>query len=447
VALFAKFIPCFTAAKLTGFNLREAGAIGSLMSCKGSVLHPILTKILLITFVSLVELIVLNVGLSAGVLDTRTFSMFVVHAIIVTFLTTPLTLLFYPERVRVHEGTTIARAPRPAAIATDAETRAKSTDDDDEHKNSFALILDKVEQLPAAMALSQLLQSSSPSGSLTPSGQSVDSRATSNTVTINALRLIELTNRVSAVFKSQEAEHLLHNDTIVSVIRTFGYLNRLIVSAALSVVSYDEFSSVIAKHVKDTDSQMVIVPWPRGATTIVEDDASTASARNPFDGVFHKTTTMDQTSSVVYSEYIRKIFLTSPADVALFVDRGTTGPCAGVSGTSAISAAASGMTHLFLPFFGGPDDRLALNFVVQLCVNGMVSATVVRIGKRDDTSSLVNEKIIAAGVGHSVSPFIFKHAWSDILCSFLSGRLWQQRIPSTANNQPKFVSNLTPQTT
>jgi Kef-type K+ transport system membrane component KefB len=34
-AFFSKFIACGLTAKLTGFNLREAGAIGALMSCKG----------------------------------------------------------------------------------------------------------------------------------------------------------------------------------------------------------------------------------------------------------------------------------------------------------------------------------------------------------------------------------------------------------------------------
>jgi hypothetical protein len=57
----------------------------------------------------LVELIVLNVGLQAKILDTRTFSMFVVHAIILTFMTTPLTLLFYPERFHVHVNSNKAR--------------------------------------------------------------------------------------------------------------------------------------------------------------------------------------------------------------------------------------------------------------------------------------------------------------------------------------------------
>ena len=35
VAFFAKFLGCFVTAKLCGFNIRESGAIGTLMSCKG----------------------------------------------------------------------------------------------------------------------------------------------------------------------------------------------------------------------------------------------------------------------------------------------------------------------------------------------------------------------------------------------------------------------------
>jgi Kef-type K+ transport system membrane component KefB len=35
VSFFAKSVPCFTVAKLFGFNLRESAAIGALMSCKG----------------------------------------------------------------------------------------------------------------------------------------------------------------------------------------------------------------------------------------------------------------------------------------------------------------------------------------------------------------------------------------------------------------------------
>ncbi|KAG6853435.1 hypothetical protein C0991_004435 [Blastosporella zonata] len=356
VAFFAKFIPCFGAAMATGFNWRESGAVGSLMSCKG-----------------LVELIVLNIGLQAGILDTRTFSMFVVHAVILTFMTTPLTLLFYPPKYRTRDG------PKSDHLAEGgAATRPYSAGDT---KIRFAMVLDRIEQLPAAMTIAHLLHPSGTSSSSLLQAPSDNTEKTleklpvSPRISIYALRLIELTSRTSAVLKSKAADSLVFTDPVVSVFRTFGQLNNLLVSAALSVVSHEDFPSAVSKHVVETDSQMVIVPWSRGSTEI--DDETDTGAHNPFDGVFHKTstTTRDQTSSVVYSEFIRNVFSTSPTNVALFVDRGIT-----------TSHTGSDAQHLFLPFIGGPDDRLALAFVVQLARNSSVHATVVRIEQTEDLS-------------------------------------------------------------
>ncbi|KAG6861961.1 hypothetical protein C0995_009145 [Termitomyces sp. Mi166 len=361
VAFFSKFGACYGAAYLTGFKWRESGAIGALMSCKG-----------------LVELIVLNIGLQAGILDTRTFSMFVLHAVILTFITTPLTLLFYPEKYRAHAGC-------ERDHSKEAGTGPRQFHDD-ENKTRFALILEKTGQLPAAMTISQLLQPSNmlstsslnlfpaetDSSTLPEKTSGSPANVASLPVAINALRLVELTNRTSAIFKSKAVESLVYNDPVVSIFRTFGYLNRLHVSGAISVVEHSEFSSAISKHVSETDSQMVILPWARG-TTIITDESGSTGPLNPFDGVFHKTTTQDQTSSVLYSEFIRKVFSTSPSHVALFVDRGLSVPYN-----------SSNSQHLFLPFFGGPDDRLALSFLVQLCRNPSVQATVVRIQKVDE---------------------------------------------------------------
>jgi hypothetical protein len=311
--------------------------------------------------------------------------MFVVHAIILTFITTPLTLLFYPAKYRVREGTADAPAKEKDG---DAEVTPRKSVGDDEIRTKFAMILDKIEQIPAAMTLSQLLQPLNVSTAV-EGRDSPFSEEPPPYISIDALRLIELTHRTSAVFKSQEADSLIHNDPVVSVFRTFGYLNRLVVSASLSVVNHEEFPTAIATHVKDSGSQMVVLPWARGATTVSDELASTGGARNPFDGIFHKTTTSDQTSSVVYSEYIRQVFLTAPSDVALFVDRG---------GPSHYTGHAD--QHLFLPFFGGPDDRLALNFLVQLCANPSVKATVVRIRKADSDTASVRSDV--KGVPHTV---------------------------------------------
>ncbi|KAG6877933.1 hypothetical protein C0993_001979 [Termitomyces sp. T159_Od127] len=374
VAFFAKFLPCFGAAMATGFNWRESGAVGSLMSCKG-----------------LVELIVLNIGLQANILDTRSFSMFVVHAVILTFLTTPFTLLFYPEKYRTRDR------PRPDhSVEGRATTHSSSRDD---YKTRFALVLDRIEQLPAAMTIAHLLQpgeTALPNARTSSDGSEKSfekSPVTSGSrqISVNALRLIELTNRGSAMLKSQAAESLAYTDPIISVFRTFGYLHNLFVSAALSVVSQDEFPAAVSKHAAENESQMIIVPWSRGSTEV--DDEPDNHAHNPFDGIFHKntthTSTRDPTSSVVYSEFIRNVFSTSSSNVALFVDRGISTP-----------HHRSGTQHLFLPFIGGPDDRLALSFVVQLARNPSVQATVVRIVKTEglsrNTTSIDKKDVIDA---------------------------------------------------
>ncbi|KAG2008708.1 potassium:hydrogen antiporter [Coprinopsis cinerea AmutBmut pab1-1] len=361
VAFAAKFLPCAGAAFLFGFKWREAGAIGTLMSCKG-----------------LVELIVLNIGLQANILNDITFSMFVVHALVLTFVTTPLTLLFYPPQYRTSPISKSGKGAKP-----DQEEARDKPVLDGELRTRFALVLEKVEQLAPAMTLTQLLQPSVSTSTLvsqtTVSAKAAEALGPDPSddiddtfkVEIDTLRLMELSNRTSDVIRSKEADALIYNDPVVSAFRTFGSLNRMVVSATLSVVSFDQFSTAIAQHATDSQSEMVIIPWARGTTSLLNPEG-VDYGRNPFDGAFHRTTTTDQTTSVVYSEFIRSVFLRCPRDVALFVDRG------------APSISISNDQHLFLPFFGGPDDRLALNFLVQLCVRSGVQATVVRIQRAEE---------------------------------------------------------------
>jgi len=83
----------------------------------------------------------------------------------------------------------------------------------------------------------------------------------------------------------------------------------------------------------------------------------------------------------VHSEFVRKVFSDAPADVALVIDRG-------MSAGGADSMGGIDGQHFFLPFFGGPDDRMALSLVLQLCMNPGVSATVLRVSKSEALSDL-----------------------------------------------------------
>lgn len=352
----------------------------------------------------------LNVGLSAGVLNTRVFSMFVVHALVLTFMTTPLTVWIYPPQHRVHTGVDGARGDHP-----EAGTGRRSTSDD-ERKTKFSLVLEKLEQLPSAMMLTQLLQGS-PIPSAAPSTvvSAADEKGSPNLdekkasteslnspspaaassahgrapVTIDTLRLIELTERTSAVFKSQESDFLLHTDPVVAVFRTFAHLHRVATSAVLSVVPREAFADSISTHARAHATHMVVLPW-----AIDPEESSASGSITPvphaFAGVLDKCA-----AHSAYAHSVRTTFAQAPTDVALFVDRGA-------------PAALNAGTHIFLPFFGGPDDRLALSFVVQLCSSTGVSATVVRItksgdGNASDADSIHHAKVQASAHNVSVS--------------------------------------------
>ncbi|KAH8118650.1 Sodium/hydrogen exchanger family-domain-containing protein [Phellopilus nigrolimitatus] len=363
VAFLGKFAGCFATAKLTGFSTREAGAIGTLMSCKG-----------------LVELIVLNVGLQAGILDTRTFSMFVLHALVLTFATTPLTLLWYPaaKRTRVDQGTGAKEAgdaPRDAGPRGAFEDRTRT-------KTNLAVVLSRAEHLPALMMLTQLLQRPAVAAAPSSTPSLASARAPAAPVQLAALRLVALTERTSAVLRSQEAPALAAADALLGVVRACGRLHRVPVAGALAVVPEAEFAQRVAGFVRERAAQMVVLPWTLALSAggRIEEQGGGAGAglQNPFEGLFGGSASppagagagpAGAADAAVYSAFVRRVFAESPADVALFVER--------AAGADSDSGGNVDGHHLFLPFFGGPDDRLALAFVVQLCANPAVRATVV----------------------------------------------------------------------
>jgi len=88
VACAGKIIGCTSASRLSGMPWRESWAVGILMNTKG-----------------LVEIIVLNIGLDAGVINTKIFTIMVLMAIITTLLTSPLIAWVYPPKYAFAENT------------------------------------------------------------------------------------------------------------------------------------------------------------------------------------------------------------------------------------------------------------------------------------------------------------------------------------------------------
>jgi Kef-type K+ transport system membrane component KefB/nucleotide-binding universal stress UspA family protein len=82
VAIVGKYFGTYIAARVSGIEDREASALGWLMNTRG-----------------LTELIVLNIGLSLGVISPLLFTMLVIMALVTTFMTSPLLEWTYPKHL------------------------------------------------------------------------------------------------------------------------------------------------------------------------------------------------------------------------------------------------------------------------------------------------------------------------------------------------------------
>ncbi|KAJ3930792.1 MAG: Sodium/hydrogen exchanger family-domain-containing protein [Lentinula lateritia] len=472
LAFTGKFGGCCLAAHYVAkFNWRESGTIGSLMSCKG-----------------LVELIVLNVGLSAGILSQRVFSMFVLEALLLTFMTTPLVTLLYPPEARIRVAAAGANFNNVAdrnnmlepGSKLDIEDRKGSSSDESSDgeermmKTRFTVVLDRIEHLPGMMALTQMIKPSlvSLQSSLLPVAPSqpipdlqqvtpaseISGGATLVSPTpvtiptialpssqplkaidhhISALRLVELSDRTSAVMKSMSiAAHpdhatvLAQCDPMLSIYTTFASLNDLSVTPALETVPFDDLARAVVDFARDAGystysssgrpgGEMLLLPWlpptvgqPHGLESHPVSPAPSTAVHNPFDTLFNKGSGMggastpvpgshaihsmgdklsNSVAATIHSQFVRQVFSKATVDVGLFMDLGCKQAAAAAASTGLLGiskpSSFGGVDHILLPFFGGPDDRLALAFVVQLCENEKVTATCLKITKTEELNA------------------------------------------------------------
>jgi len=309
------------------------------MSCKG-----------------LVELIVLNIGYDAKVINDKVFVIMVAMALVTTVLTTPLATWLYPHEYQ--RKMELKRIAHSGPEKTSGDSAHGSDEGISTKKNRLLVVLNKVEYLPPMMMLVQLLQPLSVQ-------QESNQVQSNSSITVHVLRLVELTQRISTVMKISETEETTLHDPIMNIFRTFGQLNFVKVKANLAVVAQQDFAQNVAERTEDTDANLVIIPWG-GAGAIIDDSS------NPFVGPREKKETSPQVA-----HFIQEVFseVTSRANVAVLVDRGL-----GVSSlTSTENIEKKASIRVFLPFFGGIDDREALSFAIQLLEHQNVTINVLRI--------------------------------------------------------------------
>jgi Kef-type K+ transport system membrane component KefB len=373
IAFIAKIAGGTLAARANKLLWRESFAVGGLMSCKG-----------------LIELIVLNIGLNAKILSTRTFTMFVVMALLTTFATTPLTMSLYPpEYQRRVEKWRRGETDWDGNKLNDLEDR-DSSDSSSSGKplsNSFTklMVLLRLDSLSSLCVLLRLLgnetQDSVEKVHRLKATHSPETIGKTNNLSVHGLRLVPLTERQSSMILISESEDNSRYDPVLNVFRAIGQINDISVSGSVIGAPSDAFADTLLTESHDRKSELTIIPW---------DDS-----RELTEGGTNVEKAERKLSSKAEHQLVSKILESSRGNIAIFVSKGFGGSWANTSPGPRLTRAISSLSmrsnvdhptgqrvdcshHIFLPFIGGEDDRVALYFVLQMAQNPKVTATIVQ---------------------------------------------------------------------
>ncbi|KAL9594415.1 MAG: hypothetical protein Q9179_005401 [Wetmoreana sp. 5 TL-2023] len=395
VAFVGKFVGGTIAARLCRMVWRESFTVGVLMSCKG-----------------LVELVVLNIGLQAKILSQRTFTVFIVMALVTTFATTPLTTALYPPWYQKK----IAAWKRDEIdwdgnlLDQDSQsvnTDVVSTDKQDASEVRRLLVYLRLQCLPSLFAFLSLLGADRsrghasrvhPSKAVTNAGGQSDEPTPllqKQPLQIHGLRILELGERLSSIMKESEIEDVPTTDLVVNSFYSFSQLNSLAVSGGVEIVPEGSYAEILSRSISQQGSDMVLLPW--------SENGSLSETRNT--SFEHSQQRIHENGP--HSQFVGAFLNRAPCHAAVFVNNGFGRPAQeehGGSTTQSTSPLSLGGNyglptvtladhshHIFFPFFGSPDDRAAMHFVLRLAHNANVTATILFVDLDQSSSDTGNK--------------------------------------------------------
>lgn len=411
VAFSGKFIGATLAARVNGLVWRECFTIGSLMSCKGLVELIVLVRFASRVYGELATNNTQNIGLQAKILSTRTFTIFVVMALVTTFATTPLTSTLYPPWYQKKleawkRGEIDWDTGKPLGGHDNISHDSISYEKLESQKIHRLLVYLRLDNMPTLLAFVSLLGGNpqkiaakthpllDPASTLSKeSEESGESNMSigkpKRPIEAHGVRLLELTERSSSVMKVSDIDAYTAHDPIVNTFRTFGRLHNLAVSGEVTVVPETSFADVLITRAADSGSDFVLLPWSETGSLseqgVIDDDS-----------VIHKLATAS------YTSFVHSALENATCTTGIFINKNFGGTnsmgkeiprppkrYSDISihsgrGNLPIAPIADRSHHIFFPFFGGSDDRAALRLVLQLAENTEVTATLVHYEVPDD---------------------------------------------------------------
>lgn len=386
-------------------------------------------------------------------------------ALVTTFATTPLTLALFPswyqrKLAAWKRGEIDWDGTRLAPGDSSSDEGGVSLDKEQSSEIRRLLVCLRLDSLPSIFTFVALLgggksDAPTPKAHPTKNGKATASETDPNALMgkrpleVHGLRMLELTERLSSVMKESEADEWSTRDPVVNAFHTFGQLNNVAVSGEVQLVPEGAYSDLLSERATDRRSDMILLPWSETGNLSEGVMANVAeTAPNTF-------------SNSAYNQFISQFLDKAPCNAAIFVNNGfgtlpreemksltrvPTNLSLRSTGVQATAPLMDRTHHIFLPFIGGLDDRVALRFVLRLAKNPTVTATILHVrvteSITEDTEEIENpvtmgtkikSRIATSSVQDSTTDQdrVFFTSMSDSLASELQSRVFFNSIDST----------------
>ncbi|XP_072984705.1 cation/H(+) antiporter 20 [Typha latifolia] len=332
-ACAGKILGTFLVAMACRMSARESVTLGVLMSTKG-----------------LVELIVLNIGKERKVLNDETFAILVLMALFTTFITTPTVMAIYkparPGRHRYHH--------RKLHRSSSSSSSLPSATSDTKELRVLACVHGGSE-VPSLINLIETIRG----------GHDKPSHA----IKLFVLRLVELTERSSSIvmaraFRRNGLPSFLRNrdsrDHVTVAFDAYAQLGRVNVRPMTAISALSTMHEDVCAVAEDKRVAIILLPFHQ----------------HYYDG--------DEIENLGpgWRAVNQRILREAPCSVGVLVDRG-------LGGGEQVGPAE--VAHgVCVVFFGGPDDREALELTGRMAEHPGVRVTAVRF--LDNGKKGVDEK-------------------------------------------------------
>ncbi|KAM1249988.1 hypothetical protein ACFX2G_033282 [Malus domestica] len=283
----------------------------------------------------LVELIVLNIGKEKKVLNDETFAILVLMALFTTFITSPLVMAIY-------------KPARGVSVRTHRKLRDLSTTVSFKDELRVLACVHGPANVPSLISLIESIRS-----------------AKKAQLKLFLMHLVELTERSSSIIMVQRARKNgfpffnrfgrgAWSDGVVSAFQAYSQLGRVSVRPTTAISPMSTMYEDVCHTAEDQRVAMIILPfhkqWRR-------------------DGGNHEAT---EIVSQAWRGVNQRVLQTAPCSVAVLVDRGF---------------ANTGTQRICIVFFGGPDDREALELGGRMAEHPTIKVTVVKFVEKEGLES------------------------------------------------------------